>query len=144
MDVEISRIAGASLAENGRDAAIEFVSRTGEHVSLILDPQDQEELLKLIEALRARTEARDEASAIAPEAAPSNGATLSAWSAAYQNVQSVEIGVDASLTTLLIDFDRDDRRVGVALPVDMARKVGMEIRQTANKALAAAAGQRAS
>jgi hypothetical protein len=134
MDLEISKVAGAGLSEDGRTATIEFVTRGGEALRLTLDPQDQEELQKLIEALRARSEE----SAAAPT-------PTGAWSAAYQNVQSVEIGVDASLTTLLLDFDRTRRqRVGVAIPVELARKVGLEIRQAAGRALSEASRQKAS
>jgi hypothetical protein len=131
MEFAVAKVAGASLTRDGR-VGIEFVARSGESLLLVLDAQDQEEALQLLDAMRTR---QHEA---APEASD-------AWSAAYRNVQSVEIGVDASLTTLLLDFDRAQReRIGVAIPVELARKIGHEIRLAANRAIAAARKQKAS
>ena len=53
----------------------------------------------------------------------------------YRNCNEAMVNIDATLTTILIDFDpKQPHRLGVALPLDGAVAIGREMVAAANRA----------
>src|SRR5262249_31969030 len=118
----VDRICEANVADDRTTVTLKLGSET-EHIVLTMDWRAAVLLTDTMAALVDKVKQHN---------VPSSGGMRSDM---YRKAGEAVVNIDATLTTILVDFDPEQpHRVGVALPLDGAVAIGREMVAAANRA----------